>query len=57
MFVTAPRSRTFALSFGGVVLASGLYIEIATTTMLDLIKDACSVSDNDVAGRTRLDQR
>jgi uncharacterized protein (TIGR03435 family) len=40
--------RTFALSFGGVVL-DGLYIN-RDATMLDLIKDAYSVSDDDVAG-------
>ena len=40
--------RTFALSFGGVVL-DGLYIN-RDATMLDLIKDAYGVSDDDVAG-------
>ncbi len=40
--------RTFALSFGGVVL-NGLYIN-RDATMLDLIKDAYGVSDDDVAG-------
>ncbi len=40
--------RTFALSFGGVVL-DGVYIN-RDATMLDLIKDAYGVSDDDVAG-------
>ena len=40
--------RTFALSFGGVML-DGLYIN-RDATMLDLIKDAYGVSDDDVAG-------
>ena len=40
--------RTFALSFGAVML-NGLYIN-RDATMLDLIKDAYGVSDDDVAG-------
>ncbi len=40
--------RTFALSFGGVMI-NGLYIN-RDATMLDLIKDAWGVSDDDVAG-------
>ena len=40
--------RTFALSFGGVIL-DGLYIN-RDATMLDLIKDAYGVSDDDGAG-------
>jgi uncharacterized protein (TIGR03435 family) len=40
--------RTFALSFGGAVL-DGLYFN-RDATMLDLIKDAYGVSDDDVAG-------
>jgi uncharacterized protein (TIGR03435 family) len=40
--------RTFVVSFGGVVL-DGLYIN-RDATMLDLIKDAYGVSDDDVAG-------
>jgi len=40
--------RTFALNFGGVIL-NGIYIN-RDATMLDLIKDAYGVSDDDVAG-------